>query len=101
MDTLSDRMRQLRDAGWISDLSVTAGRISCDACGTTADPEDIDVSRVERFEGSSDPGDEMILFAAKMPCGHRGLLTAAYGPAAPPEQTRVLARLRLSHHSEG
>ena len=46
-----------------------------------------------RFEGISDPGDESILFAISMPCGHRGTLPAAYGKDASPEVADVVKRL--------
>ena len=43
------------------------------------------VERFYRFEGPSDPGDQMIVFGVRDPVtGLRGSLAAAYGPAADP-----------------
>lgn len=95
MDTLSDRMRQLHAAGWTMQLSVSDGGLRCDGCSCWTAPEDVSVDEVYRFEGDSDPGDESILFAISMPCGHRGLLPAAYGNDQTPEVTKVVSRLRL------
>ncbi len=96
MDTLSDRMRQLHAAGWIEQLSVSDGGLRCDGCGCWTEPEAVVVDEVYRFEGMSDPGDESILFALTLPCGHRGQLPAAYGPDTSPDVIDVVKRLRLA-----
>jgi len=94
MDTLGDRMRELAAAGWIEQFSVSDGGLRCDGCQCWAAPEDVDVDAVYRFEGASDPGDESILFAISMPCGHRGTLPLAYGKDTPPDVVDVVKRLR-------
>jgi len=96
MDTLGDRMRQLHAAGWTEQLSVSDGGLRCDGCGCWAAPEDVGVDEVYRFEGVSDPGDESILFAISMPCGHRGAFPAAYGKDTEPDVVDVVTRLRLA-----
>lgn len=96
MDTLGDRMRELHAAGWIQQLSVNEGGLRCDGCRCWAAAEDVNVDEVYRFEGTSDPGDQSILFAISMPCGHRGTLPAAYGKDTEPEVADVVTRLRLT-----
>ncbi len=97
MDTMSERMRQLHDAGWTEQFSVDGGRLICGNCDESASPEEVVVDEMYRFEGASDPGDESILFAIAMPCGHRGTLPASYGPDTPPDVADVVTRLRLDH----
>ena len=94
MDTLGDRMRELHTAGWIEQLSVSDGGLRCDGCRCWARREDVTVDAVWRFEGASDPGDESILFAITMPCGHRGILPATYGKDTEPDVADVVKRLR-------
>ena len=96
MDTLADRMRELQAAGWVEQLSVSAAGVRCDGCGCWSAAEDVAVEGVFRFEGPSDPGDESILFAISMPCGHRGTLPAAYGKDTAPDVADVVTRLRLA-----
>ena len=96
MDTMSERMRQLDGAGWNEQLIVDDGLLTCGNCGGTAAPEDVQVNEVYRFEGASDPGDESILFAISMPCGHRGTFPAAYGKDTAPDVADVVTRLRLT-----
>ncbi|CAB4888955.1 unannotated protein [freshwater metagenome] len=97
MDTLTERMRQLQSAGWIHEITFDAGWLTCRKCGEWASPEDVAISKSYRFEGTSDPGDEAILFAIIMPCDHHGLLTAAYGHDAPPEVADIVTRLHLGN----
>jgi hypothetical protein len=100
MDTLGDRMRQLQAAGWTEQISVGAAGLCCDGCGCWAAPEDVTVDAVDRFEGPSDPGDESILFALSLPCGHRGVLPAVYGKDTEAAVADVLMRLRRRRHDE-
>ena len=52
------------------------------------------VERMYRFEGPSDPGDEMIVFALLDPAtGVRGTLATAFGLAADPDLAGHLADL--------
>ncbi len=95
METLVERMRQLHHSGWVEQLAIRDGGLRCDCCSSWAAPEDVHVNEVFRFEGASDPGDESILFAISMPCGHRGSLPSCYGRYTPTEVADVMLRLRL------
>lgn len=97
MDTLVDRMRQLRAGGWSHGLSVAEQGVRCDECTCWTAPEDAVVDDFYRFEGESDPDDESILFAVSLPCGHRGVLPASYGKDTTPEIAHVLKRLPRQH----
>ena len=46
MDTLGDRMRELHAAGWIQQLSVSDGGLSCDGCRCWAAAHDVTVDAV-------------------------------------------------------
>ena len=98
MDTLSERMRQLQDAGWTEQFAVDDGWLTCGNCAARYTAEEVVVDEVYRFEGASDPGDESILFAITTPCGHRGTLPATYGPDTPTDVADFVTRLRLDHH---
>lgn len=94
METLTDAMTRLRAAGYTLDLQATeSGRVRCAACGTEHDPATMTIDEIVRFEGESDPGDEAILVAMRCDCGEAGLYTSAFGAAASPADTEVLAHL--------
>ena len=95
MATVTDATRRLQAEGytgnWYADDN---GRLVCGECGAEFDPAEVTVDEVLRFEGQSDPDDEMILFAVRGPCGHRGVYSAAYGHYMSPEDAAVIATLR-------
>lgn len=84
----------LRSAGYRRDFGVADGGLRCGACGGLHDPAAARIDRIERFEGASDPDDESILLAITCTyCTTRGILVAAFGPAAGREEADVLTRL--------
>jgi hypothetical protein len=94
VETLTEAIERLRGKGFLSDFSAVAGgQLRCEQCGAEFDPSALHIDEIVRFEGTSDPGDESILFALSGPCGHAGLYSAAYGPNATPEDAAVAAVL--------
>jgi hypothetical protein len=94
VETLTEAIERLRAQGFLSDFSAVAGgQLRCGQCGAEFDPATLHIDEIVRFEGTSDPGDESILFALSGPCGHAGLYSAAYGPNATPEDAAVVAVL--------
>jgi len=58
-------------------------------------PEEVKVLNFYRFEGSSDPADESILFAIETKDGHRGTLVDAYGPYADSKVAAFMHQVEL------
>jgi hypothetical protein len=95
METLTEAQARLRGQGYALEfLAERGGRLRCADCDEVFDAAAMAIDEIVRFEGTSDPGDEAILFALRGPCGHTGLYSAAYGPAATPEDADVAAALR-------
>ena len=96
MDTLLDATRRLRAHGFDVDFSATAhGMLRCPGCGVDHDPASMHVVEVVRYEGASDPADEMILLALSCTGGCHGLYSAAFGPATAEADVVALQRLSL------
>ena len=94
MDTVSDAVRRLQAEGYSGNWYATPdGNLQCDQTGEVADLSNVQIDYVLRFEGQSDPGDEVILFALRAPSGARGIYSAAFGANTPPEDSAVIARL--------
>jgi hypothetical protein len=75
----------LRAAGYTVDYQLENGALRADGGNAPCPIDQAVVERFFRFEGPSDPGDQMIVFALHDPnTGLRGSLAAAYGPAADP-----------------
>ncbi len=93
METLSQAITRLTDAGYIEDFQPVDQHLVCGSCESRFDPAAMTIDEVVRFEGASDPDDQAILYALAADCGHRGLYSAAYGPTASSDDIAVLLAL--------
>lgn len=85
-DTVVEALRLLRDEGYDTEYQLIDGHLRCDVDDRLCPAADAVVERLFRFEGASDPGDEMVVFGLRDPAsGRRGVLASGFGPAADPE----------------
>ena len=100
-DTVTEALRQLAADGYTSDFRLVDGTLVSGDRSALCRVEDVKVERMYRFEGDSDPGDEMVVFGLRDPgSGQQGTLATAFGPAADPEVLDHLAYL-ASHVDAG
>ncbi len=100
--TVTEAITVLREQGYTADFDLVDGVLRADVARVDADAPRVEcavdvaeVDHIYRFEGPSDPGDEMIVFALRDPSsGARGTLAAAFGPAADPDLVPHLTNLR-------
>lgn len=79
-DTVTAATEQLREAGYAYDADVRDGIVQFRVEGTWTRTGAVDVEVIHRFEGPSDPGDEMIVLGVHdHASGQKGILVAAYG----------------------
>lgn len=95
---MTEALEVLRQAGYTVDYQLVDGALHAGGGNAPCPIDQAVVERFFRFEGPSDPGDLMIVFALRDPnTGVRGSLAAAYGPMADPDLydhlTRQLRRL--------
>ncbi|RFZ85138.1 phosphoribosylpyrophosphate synthetase [Mucilaginibacter terrenus] len=80
--TVSEAINGLTGRGYTHDFNARAGK-ACKPChpsGTALSPEEFEIDEVHRFEGLTDPGDEMILYAiSSAGLQIKGILLSAYG----------------------
>ena len=93
--TVVEEIEALRSRGFTADFSVTAdGQLRCDTCGHSHPPAEAVIESTARFEGSSNPDDEAIVFGLRCDaCRTSGVLVAAYGPTATAEEAAVVTAL--------
>ncbi len=97
METMLQAVARLRSTYYPTELRAEPGGIlRCGACDQSTDAGRVTVDETARFEGDSTPEDESILLAITMSCGHRGLYSAAFGPATPADDAEVLRGLATS-----
>ena len=88
--TLSEAVNDLQRRGYTDDLTAGGHCLVCNTRGLSLDPAQFEIDEFHRFEGMSDPGDESVLFAVSAECGHKGTLTATYGPEMSSEEANAV-----------
>ena len=92
---MTEALQLLRTLGYSADFELDGDELRSTAGDAPCPVNEAVVEHLYRFEGPSDPGDEMIVFGLRDPVtGVRGTLATAFGPAANPELARHLADLR-------
>ena len=82
MTTLSEVINHLLKAGYVFDFNI-AGRFPDKINPISEHPENFLIDKFYRFEGSSDPEDESILYAISSVDGiMKGLLVDGYGTSS-------------------
>ena len=93
-DTVTEAVALLRAEGYTADYELVDGVLRADLESASCAIDQAQVERLYRFEGPSDPGDEMIVFGLRDPAtGVRGTLATAFGHAADPALAPHLADL--------
>src|ERR1700752_3431340 len=92
-DTVTEATRLLEADGYDATITLLDdGRLRFSGVDAACAIEDAVVERMYRFEGDSDPGDEMVVFGLRYPGGNaRGTLVSAFGLAADPDAMRHLS----------
>ncbi|HEY6531816.1 MAG TPA: hypothetical protein VIY72_05910 [Acidimicrobiales bacterium] len=91
-DTVVEAEAVLREDGYDIEFNLDDGHVRWEGGQASCSTADVVVERLYRFEGPSDPGDEMIVFGLRDPAtGRLGYLSSGFGPAADPEVMDHLA----------
>jgi hypothetical protein len=93
-NTVTDAVAMLRAAGYDAEFELVGDRLQSGEGDAWCHVAEAIVEHLYRFEGPSDPGDEMIVFGLRDPVTDvRGTLATAFGPAADPELAAHLSDL--------
>lgn len=96
-DTVSETMNQLAKRGYTTDFEVLKEH-DCLVCKQTAQqlsPEEFVIDETHRFEGETDPGDEMIVYAiSSQKHGIKGVVVNGYGTYADRDVFKIVERLK-------
>jgi hypothetical protein len=88
-------LAEFRDEGYTKDFrSRPGGVVECGACHAPHRADTLELHRLERLEGDSDPSEMLAVCAVACPsCGTRGSLVLTFGPEATREDDEVLELL--------
>lgn len=96
MEDLVQAIHRLAAAGYREDFRAEIGGLRSLGSGRLHEPESLAIEEIVRFEGTSDPEGQAVLFAlSSQPQGVRGTYVAAYGLYIDPLDAAIVHRL---HH---
>lgn len=99
MDTLSQKMAELRKEGYTEDFNVQTDCIACKNGELRVHPEDFTIDKYFRFEGESNPSDESVLYAISSEKHNvKGVLVNALGIYADEMADQLVKALNIDRH---
>ena len=85
-NTVTDAIEMLRARGYVAEFELVGEHLTSTQGDASCNVAEAIVEHLYRFEGPSDPGDEMVVFGLRFPARDaRGTLVSAFGIAADPE----------------
>lgn len=93
-DTVSQAVTELKKRGYTMDFNLSENCIVCHE--DKFSPDDFEIMEVYRFEGSSDPADEAVVFAIESKSGLKGVLVNGFGIYSEPMSDEMIRK--LSYH---
>ena len=94
INTLSERIEQLRKEGYNTDFNLEDEKILNNSNSIIYDVDQLDIDNVYRFEGTSNPDDNCILYAISTDDDIKGVLVDGYGVSG--GQTSVALAKKLN-----
>ncbi|HLV13660.1 MAG TPA: hypothetical protein VKY41_00645 [Xanthomarina sp.] len=95
-DTVSEATNDLARRGYSTNFSLMTDE-ECLICHKTSiqlSPDDFEIDEIHRFEGMTDPGDEMIVYAiSSAKFQMKGLVVNAYGMYADHAASAIVKKL--------
>ncbi|MBK6699947.1 MAG: phosphoribosylpyrophosphate synthetase [Saprospiraceae bacterium] len=95
-ETVSEAINDLIKRGYTHDFNIHLDGecLVCNNTTTQLSPDDFEIDETYRFEGNTDPGDEMILFAISSKKHKiKGTLLNAYGLYSDSVTTKIVEKL--------
>ncbi len=96
-DTVSEAITDLQKLGYTIDFTIMSDKecIVCHKTSTELSPEDFKIDNFYRFEGESDPGDEMIVYAiSSSKYNMKGIVVNAFGLYADSSTWAIVKKLK-------
>lgn len=95
-ETLTEAMESLRSRGYDHEFGPKKDFLEEKSTGTKLKGEEFDVDEFHRFEGASDPGDEMTLYAITASNGMKGVFVSAQGTYSNEVSSELMAKFNVS-----
>lgn len=91
---MADTVDRLTRAGYVDVFRSEANGVKAEKNGMLHRPEDLEIEKIERFEGISNPDDETIVLALHCKAhGCRGTYVAPYGKDMPSADATMIRKM--------
>lgn len=95
-DTVTSALQGLKLKGYSVDFNIAFDKLICKENNFCLNISEFEIIQTFRFEGNTDPGDEMIVYAIESKDGSiKGVLTSAYGMYAEGISTEMIKKLAI------
>lgn len=94
-ETLSEAIDELKKEGFTQDYNLQDRGVKNRQKDSHIPAEDLNVLMMYRFEGSTNPDDNAVLYAIETAKGERGLLLDAYGVYSGNISREMMDKLRI------
>ena len=95
-ETVSEAINDLAKRGYTTDFKIHAEneKLICQKTFVQLSPDDFEIDETYRFEGETDPGDEMIVFAISSKKNNmKGVLVNGFGTYADLSTSKIVEKL--------
>ncbi|HXH19327.1 MAG TPA: hypothetical protein VNJ07_09620 [Chitinophagales bacterium] len=94
-DTLTEAINDLKRQGYTANFNLKDTCLECLENGLYLNPDEFVIDETYRFEGETDPGDEVILYAISSRHHNlKGILVNAFGAYSDPVSSEMVEKLR-------
>jgi hypothetical protein len=97
-ETVTEAISDLSRRGYKVNFNLSKEYLICADADLNLKADEFNIDETYRFEGQTDPADEMIVYAVSSDSrGVKGVLVNAYGPYADEISSDLVAKLAASH----
>ncbi len=97
-DTLIEAINHYKSIGYKTDFNLAFDKLICVENLIRLHPEDFEITEALRFDDSTDPGEESILYVVQRKDGnHKGTFVSAFGTYADNISKNLLDKLSFHH----
>ena len=96
-ETVSEAVNDLYKRGYVTDFKIHTEQecLVWNKTSTQLSPDEFEIDETYRFEGETDPGDEMIVFAISSKKHNiKGVVINAYGVYSDSSTSKIVERLK-------
>ena len=99
-DTVSSTLNSLKARGYTKDFNIAFDKLICNETNECLNPNEFEITEVYRFEGESNPLDEVVVYAVESKDGTmKSVIVNAYGLYADSISDEMIQKLSIHRNN--